>query len=106
MVNVRTKFGFVLLELAYAFLLLNPLSSCASMSASGGPADPCCPQAPVLPQDCATPGCVCLNTPEARTAVAMNTDNSPVTDLAERPAPVVNSLAAGEQRAFGPNASS
>jgi hypothetical protein len=77
--TAKTKLGLAIL--AVAFLVLNPIGACASMSVASPPAHPCCPKRPAPPADCHTVGCVCINTPPAPSIVPPNTNQGPVLAL-------------------------
>lgn len=81
--NTTTKIGFALLVVT--FLLLNPIGACAgNVTVASPPAHPCCPkdQAPV-PDECARPGCVCINAKPAAFVVPAKDDQGPVLAVAE-----------------------
>jgi hypothetical protein len=93
--NAKTKFGLAIL--AMAFLVLNPIGACASMPLTSPPAHPCCPTSPVALDDCAKPGCVCINpTP---ISIPPNSDKL-VLVLPANGAPEVSQPAANERPAF------
>ena len=75
--NVITKFGFATLV---AFVLVaTPIGYCAEAAISqGAPAHPCCPATPApLPDDCARPGCIYMDTSVAPLAVGATNDGLP-----------------------------
>ena len=81
--NATTKVGLALLVVAVLFL--NPIGACAeSMAVASPPSHPCCPkdQAPA-PEECAKPGCVCINAKPAVFVVPANDDQDPVLAVAE-----------------------
>jgi hypothetical protein len=96
--NAKTKLGLAIL--AVAFLVLNPVGACASMSMASTSAHPCCPKAPAPPTDCMTVGCVCINTPQAPTIVPPNTDQGPVLALPATSALDAGILASNERPTF------
>ncbi|MFN0104672.1 MAG: hypothetical protein ACKV2U_21610 [Bryobacteraceae bacterium] len=69
----------VFATLVVAVLFLSPIDACAdSMKGSGNPSHPCCPANPTsLPDDCARPGCIYLDTHVVPAAIAVN-DAGPV----------------------------
>jgi hypothetical protein len=85
--TAKTKFGLVIITVA--FLLLNPIGACASMSAASTPAHPCCPKKPAPPADCPTAGCICAFTPQAPVTVPPNVDTGAAPDLATAAEPVL-----------------
>lgn len=97
---MNAKAKLVLAILAVAFLVLNPIGACASMSVTSPPSHPCCPKAPAATEDCARPGCVCVNPTPVPTLVPPNIDEGQVLVLpanaTSKPNPV-----AGERQTFG-----
>jgi hypothetical protein len=77
--SAKTKFGLAILTVA--FLLLNPIGFCTSVSVPSTPAHPCCPEKPAPPPDCNTPACVCADTPQAPVTVPPNADHGFALDL-------------------------
>lgn len=72
--DVITKFGFATLV---AFVLVaTPIGYCAEAAISQGvPAHPCCPAKPApLPNDCARPGCIYMDTSVAPLSVGAAND--------------------------------
>ncbi|MBL8240868.1 MAG: hypothetical protein JNM66_25835 [Bryobacterales bacterium] len=80
-------------------LLLTPIGYCADSSrGSAEPAHPCCPAKPApLPDDCARPGCIYMDTSASPAAVAAGNEAAPI-------ATPVSTANAVEQAAtpFGP----
>jgi len=74
--NAKTQLGLII---TVAFLLLNPIGMCASISIASSPAHPCCPKAPAPPADCRMMGCFCATT--APTAITTNTEQERVLAL-------------------------
>lgn len=83
LMNATTKIGLAILVVAVLFV--NPIGACAeNMAVASPPAHPCCPkdQAPA-PEECAKPGCVCINARPAAFVVPANDDQGPVLAVAE-----------------------
>ena len=97
---MNAKAKLVLAILAVAFLVLKPIGACASMSVTSLPSHPCCPRAPVAPEDCAKTGCVCVSPTPGTTLVPPNIDEAQVlaltTDATWKLSPTV-----GERHTFG-----
>jgi hypothetical protein len=79
MMSAKSK--LVLAILAVALLFLNPIGACASMPVVSAPAHPCCPETPVVPEDCAKPGCVGINPAPIPVLVSTNSDQGQVSDV-------------------------
>lgn len=80
--NRATQFG--LSTLVALMLLFTPIGFCAdSVNSHSAPAHPCCPAKPApLPDDCARPGCVYMDTSVAPIAVAAAQDAAPFCEAA------------------------
>ena len=76
--NAIAKFGIA--TLVAIVLLLTPICFCADvLMPPGTPAHPCCPAKPAsLPDDCARPGCIYMDTSVTPLAVAATNDGGPV----------------------------
>ncbi len=91
----KIQFGFAIL--AMGFLLLSPSGSCLSMPIA--PTHPCCPTAPIAPEDCAKTGCVCINSLPILIAVPTNSGAMPIV-LPAKAGPHVGQVAASERPTF------
>src|ERR1044072_5027636 len=96
--TANIKFGLAIITVA--FLLLNPIGACASMSASSTPAHPCCPEKPAAPADCRTAACVCAVTPQVPVTVPPNADQGVVLDLPSTAEPDAAFVARNQRTAF------
>ena len=74
----------VFATLLLAILVFSPIDACAdSIKAPGTPAHPCCPaKPPSLPDDCARPGCIYMDTSVVPVAVTAMSDVGPVSAIA------------------------
>lgn len=92
---MRTAVKIAFAAVLAVLLFCTPLGACAdSLKTAGEPSHPCCPKKPVpLPEDCARPGCVYMDTHVVVDVAAPAADGVPVAELApiavaERPAGV------------------
>src|SRR2546423_572288 len=97
---MNAKAKLVLAILAVAFLVLNPIGACASMSVTTPASHPCCPKAPVSPEDCAKPGCVCVDPTPVPTLAPSNIDEGQVLVLSANTTSKLGPVA-GELHTFG-----
>ena len=76
--NAVAKFAFV--TLVAATLFFTPLGACANTVKAGeAPAHPCCPPKPAsIPEDCARPGCIYMDTHVVPSAIAPFEDATPI----------------------------
>lgn len=93
---MRTAIKIAFATVLAAILLASPIGACASTKT---PAHPCCPAKPApLPDDCARPGCIYMDTHIAPTAIATANDAGPVYDAPIAAAPA--NLRIAETRAI------
>lgn len=92
---MRAAIKFVFAAVLAVLLFCTPIGACAdSLKTAGEPSHPCCPKKPAsLPEDCARPGCVYMDTHVVSEVSAPVADGGPVAELvpivmAERPAGV------------------
>lgn len=79
---------FVFALLVAATLLLTPVGACAAQP--DAPTHPCCPPKPVpLPDDCARPGCIYMDTHVTPAASPTADDASPVSTSPSLPTGIV-----------------
>lgn len=97
--NGKLKLGLAIL--AVAVLVLNPIAACASMWAANS-AHHCCKRVSVTSADCATPGCVCINSTPIQTPVPPDSNDGLALALPANTAQDVMQAAAGEQPTFAP----
>ena len=76
---MKADLKVVLVALLVAALFQIPLGACASnISLSQAPSHPCCPSKPVsLPNDCARPGCIYMDTQAVPVAPEVSTNYTP-----------------------------
>ena len=101
------KSGCVLLIVAS--LLLAPIGGCTAMAMEAKvPADPCCPKhTPAPSEDCAEPGCHCIDAKPVPNATRANRGQAPVLTMPEgrdpqTQDPPVAETAAVERNLFTP----
>lgn len=83
---MRAVVKFVFAAVLAVLLLCAPVGACAdSLQTAGAPSHPCCPKKPApLPEDCARPGCVYMDTHVVSDVSAPVAELTPAV-LAERP---------------------
>ena len=80
---MRAAVKFVFAAVLAVLLFCTPIGACAdSMKTEGAPSHPCCPKKPAsLPDDCARPGCIYMDTHVVSDVAAPVADGGPVAEL-------------------------
>jgi hypothetical protein len=80
---MRGAAKFVFAVVLAVMLFCTPIGACtSSMNMAGAPAHPCCPAKPApLPDDCARPGCIYMDTHVVSSVTAPTENGGPVAEL-------------------------